>query len=227
MSERKQRKAWLSAILFGAWLVGCGRAQPPPDAHAPPLVSSASSASSASIASSAAVLAPVASGGATSSTETATPAARAADERWQRANGEDLADKQALADAFGAAGLLDALDDGGNIATTALACLPLADDADTALGPLAKRLLEATNESREPFLSALLGIAGRPARAREAADPEGATQAGEAVLSIAKNEALPREHRALAISAARALAEKKIVDVSKIPTDLDPPPATK
>ncbi len=215
MSERTLRKAWRSAIFIGVTLVGCSRAQPPPDAHSQPLVASAAVAPNDALAP------PAASAIATSGT--ASPAARAGDERWQRASLEDLADKQALADTLGAAGLLDALDDGGTITTTALACLPLADDADTALGPLAKRLLEATNESREAYLSALLAIAGRPARAREVVDPDGATQAGEAVLSIAKNEALPREHRALAISAARALAEKKVVDPSKIPTDLDPP----
>ncbi len=218
MRQWKQSGPWLFVMVIGIWVVGCGRAQPPPEAHGPPLISSASIALSARLLPSAAsIVAPL------STAATALPAARAADERWQRANGEDLADKQALADALGAAGLLDALDDGGGIVTTALACLPLADDADTALGPLAKRLLEASNESRKPYLSALLGIAGRPARAREVLDPEGATQAGEAALAIAKNEALPREHRALAISAARALAEKKVVDVSKIPTDLDPP----
>jgi hypothetical protein len=218
MSKCKQRSLWPVVFVVGAGIVGCSRAQPPPDAHSQPLVSSASIAPSAGLS------APLSNVAAASSTP-ATPSlgARGTDERWQRAAGEDQADKQALADALGAAGLVDALDDGGGITMTALACLPLADDADTALGPLAKRLLEATNESREPYLSALLGIAGRPARAREVVDPDGARQAGEAVLSMAKNEALPREHRALAISAARALAEKKIVDSTKIPTDLDPP----
>jgi hypothetical protein len=54
-------------------------------------------------------------------------------------------------------------------------------------------------------------------------DPDGAQEAGAAVIELAKNTSLPREHRALAISAARALAEKKMVDPAKIPTDLDPP----
>ncbi|MBK9265295.1 MAG: thiamine biosynthesis protein [Polyangiaceae bacterium] len=211
MSVRKRRRIGLAAMYLGAALFGCSRGHTPPEAHSQPLVPSAAgvplSASAASPSSAAGV----------------TPSARLEDERWQRAKGEDLADKQALADALGAAGLLDALDDGGDITTTALASLPLADDADVALGPLAKRALTATNESRELLLSALLGIAGRPARAREWVDPEGAAEAGAAVLAIAKDEALPREHRALAVSAARALAEKKIVDPSQIPTDLDPP----
>lgn len=239
MRAWKQRKAWwvlarrglgLGALqatrspkcstwapLLVAVLCGCSRAQPqpPPEAHSQPLISAAEVKPTVSGA-------PLAASVEASASSPGTVTARAADERWQRAKGEDLADKQTLADALGAAGLLDALDEGGDIATTALACLPLADDADLALGPLAKRVLAAPNESREAYLSALLGIAGRPARARESIDPDGAAEAGAAVLELAKNTALPREHRALAISAARALAEKKIVDSAKIPTDLDP-----
>lgn len=214
MSE--QLSAWGMAIFLGLGLGGCNRAQPPPDAHSQPLAGSAAVESSATP-----LLATNGSVG--TKADGFLVSGRAGDERWQRAKGEDAADKQALADSLGAAGLVDALDDGGDIATTALACLPFADDADAALGVLAKRLLEAPNEGRELYLVALLGIAGRPARAREVVDPEGAALAGEAVLAIAKNEALPREHRVLAISAARAFAEKKIVNSAKIPTDLDPP----
>jgi hypothetical protein len=218
MRERKHLWNWLTATFIGASLMGCSRGPTPPEAQPKPLISSAAVAPNGSLAplAASAPLDPVAPGA-------ASPSIRANDERWQRAKSEDLADKQALADALGATGLLEALDDGGEMTATALATLPLADDADLALGPLAKRLLAATNDSREPLLSALLGIAGRPARAREFVDPEGAVEAGAAVLAIAKNDSLPREHRALAISAARALAEKKVVDSSQIPTDLDPP----
>jgi hypothetical protein len=195
---------------------GCNRTQAPPDAHSQPLVGSAEAASSG-------MKLGATNGSAVVKSDGVATSIRVTDERWQRAKGEDLADKQALADAVGAAGLVDALDDGGDITTTALLCLPLADDADSALGVLAKRLTEAPSEMREAYLVAMLGIAGRPAWSREMVDPEGALQAGEAVLTIAKNEALPREQRALAISAARAFAEKKIVDAAKIPTDLDPP----
>lgn len=136
--------------------------------------------------------------------------------------GEDPAGKQALADALGAPGLLEALDDGGEITATALEALPLTDDADLALSELARRALAAANEGRGPILEAILAIAGRPANARESLDPEGAAAAGAAVLAIASNKDISREHRAAAISAARAFAEKKIVDPSKIPGDLDP-----
>lgn len=205
-------------MFFIAGFSGCKGAQPPPEAHSQPLVSS-----STMITSPAAPALVASNEAAAAALGTQSPSIRAADERWSKAKGEDLADKQALADALGAAGLLDALDDGGDITTTALLCLPLADDADTALGSLAQRMLDAPNEAREAYLVALLGITGRPAKAREMVDPEGAARAGEALLATAKNEALPREQRALAISAARALAEKKIVDPAKIPTDLDPP----
>lgn len=135
---------------------------------------------------------------------------------------EDPAGLEALAHALGAAGLVEALGDGGVITRTALLALPLADDADLALGPLGKRALVATDEDRAATLEALLGVAGRPATAREHLDPEGAREAGAALLSIASNTSLPREHRALAVSAARALAEKKLLDPARIPGDLDP-----
>lgn len=148
---------------------------------------------------------------------------RLKDPRWQRAAGEDRADWQALADALGATGLVEALDDGGEIARTALLALPLADDAELALGPLARRALAASGEDLGAILEAILGIAGRPAEAREALDPEGAAEAGEAMIALAGRTSLPREQRAMAVSAARALAEKKIVDPARIPRDLDPP----
>lgn len=216
MSELEPRMVSLVLIFIGGMLVGCSRQQPPPDAHASPLAGSAVALSASVVPGQAGAEADSTLGGGQSRAE------RAADERWQKAKGEDLADKQALADAVGATGLVDALDDGGDMTTTALLCLPLADDADSALGSLAKRLPTVANELREAYLVAVLGIAGRPARAREVVDPEGLVEAGDAVLAIAKNDALPPEHRALAISAARAFAEKKIVDPAKIPTDLDP-----
>jgi hypothetical protein len=145
------------------------------------------------------------------------------DPRWARAAGEDPAERQALADAVGAMELIDALGDGGEIARTALLCLPYADDAELALGPLARRALKANGEELATILEALLGVAGRPATAREALDPEGGREAGEAMITLANRTSLPREHRALAVSAARALAEKKMADPARIPADLDSP----
>lgn len=215
MIEPPQRISWLTALFLCGIVTGCSRGQPPPEAHSPPLSSTTQPMSSTASSVGTNLVATVEPGAQSRS-------ARASDERWQRAQGEDLADKQALADALGASGLVDALDDGGEMTATALLCLPLADDADLALGPLANRLPAVPQELREAYLTAFLGIAGRPERARESLDHEGAARAGEALIAAAKNEALPREHRALAISAARALAEKKLVDAAKIPTDLDP-----
>jgi len=219
----KPRKTWLMLVLSVAGILSCSRKQAPPDANTPPLASSISAFTSSTSSTSSTSDSSASQVSATGSAGGTNPSPRATDERWQKAQGEDLADKQALADALGATGLLEALDDGGNTTLIALLCLPLADDADIALGPLAQRLRDVSNDLREPYLSAILAIAGRPARAREAVDPEGATQAGEVLVSIAKNDALPREQRVLAVSAARALAEKKVVDPAKIPTDLDPP----
>ncbi|TKC97264.1 thiamine biosynthesis protein [Polyangium fumosum] len=206
-SITRPKRPW--TVLFVATLAACSRGSAPSEVSSP-------------------------SGGSSGSTEAAAGAPASAnapprrsprldEPRWQRAMDDDPAGLQALADALGAAGLVEALGDGGAILKTALLALPLADDADLALGALGKRALAATDEERGPTLEAVLGVAGRPATAREPLDPEGASEAGAALLSIAANPALPREHRALAVSAARALAEKKILDPAKIPGDLDPP----
>jgi hypothetical protein len=42
------------------------------------------------------------------------------------------------------------------------------------------------------------------------------------VISLASRVDAPREERALAVSAARALAEKGYADPRRIPVDLDP-----
>ncbi|MDI3286285.1 thiamine biosynthesis protein [Polyangium sp. 15x6] len=197
-------------MLFVATLAACSRGSAPSEVSSPPLGSPGATEAAAS-------------GAQASANAPPRRSARLDDPRWQRAMDDDPAGLQALADTLGAAGLVDALGDGGAITKTALLALPLADDADLALGVLGKRALAAADEERGPTLEALLGVAGRPATAREPLDPEGAAEAAAAVVTIATNTALPREHRALAVSAARALAEKKLVDPAKIPSDLDPP----
>lgn len=153
------------------------------------------------------------------------PSPRLSDPRWIQARDEDPLERARLAEAVGAAELLLALDDGGLIAETALAALPFADDADIALGPLGIRALVAAPPELLPLLEVILAIAGKPARPREPLDPEGARACAEAMLTIASRMTLPREPRALAVSAARALAEKGFVeDRARIPSDLDPTP---
>ncbi|HVK71251.1 MAG TPA: thiamine biosynthesis protein [Polyangium sp.] len=208
-SITRPRRLW--TVLFVASLAACSRGSAPSEVSSPSGGSSESTEAAAG------------SGASASANTPPRRSLRLDEPRWQRAMDEDPAGLQALADALGATGLVEALGDGGVILRTALLALPLADDADLALGVLGKRALAATDEERGPTLEAVLGVAGRPATAREPLDPEGASEAGAAVLSIAANPALPREHRALAVSAARALAEKKILDPAKIPGDLDPP----
>ncbi|WP_437729398.1 thiamine biosynthesis protein [Sorangium sp. So ce861] len=149
------------------------------------------------------------------------PSPRLTDPRWRLAAGDDPLERARLAEAEGAAGLLAALEDGGGIALTALGALPYADDADLALGPLAERARAASGPSLTPLLEALLGIAGRPPRPREPLDPDGARAAAAALVELSRRRDLPAEQRALAISAARALAERGLVDPRDIPADLD------
>jgi len=146
---------------------------------------------------------------------------RRSDPLWQRAAGDDPIERARLADAVGAAGLLEGVEDGGDIARTALAALPLADDGDIALRRLCEIATLAEPAAIGPVLEAILGIAGRPRQQRELLDPEGVRACGEALVVMAGKSSLSRADRALAVSAARALAEKGYVDPSKIPGDLD------
>lgn len=150
------------------------------------------------------------------------PSPRATEPLWIRARDEDLLERARLAEAVGAAGLLLGFSDGGETAETALLALPHADDADIALRRLGEAALAADAASLPGLLEAIHGIAGRPARAREPLDPEGARACGEAMVSLAGRASLPREARALAVSAARALAERGYVDRARIPAELDP-----
>jgi hypothetical protein len=165
--------------------------------------------------------APVASAVAVA-TATAAPRAslRLRDARWLLAQCDDPLDKARLAVAVGAAELVAALDDGDPIAATALAALPQADDGEIALGHLGD-LLRGDARARRRVLAAILGVAGQPRRQREALDPEGARRCGEALLALAADEAVPREERVVAVSAARALAERGYVERARIPDALD------
>lgn len=189
-----------AALALAAAAAGCGRADPragvatAPPASAPPAAASA----------------------------TAAPSPRLSDPAWLRARDEDPLEKQRLAEAAGAAELLLGVADGGETARVALAALPYADDADLALGPLGERALAAAPADVGPVLLAVLGIAGRPPRQREPLDLEGARACGAAMITLAGRATLDAADRALAVSAARALAERGVVDRGRIPNDLDP-----
>jgi hypothetical protein len=145
------------------------------------------------------------------------------DPLWQRARGEDRLERARLAEAVGAAALLDAVDGGGEAEAAALGALPYADDAEAALGALAERALVADPASRARLLEAILAIAGRPASPRDPLDPDGVRACARALLVLAARADLPRDDRALAVSAARALADKGFADPARVPADLDPP----
>jgi len=189
----------------------------------PPTEGAARPTATASTASSSTTAAPPASASARS--------ARLDDPRWRLADGDDPLERARLAHAEGAAGLLDALHDGGAIATTALRSLPHAPDADLALGPLAERALGQTASTNarpstptdlDLLLQTILEIAGRPPPPREPLDPEGARAAAAAMVQIARRRDLPLTARAIAVSAARALAARGYLDPAEIPADLDP-----
>ena len=146
---------------------------------------------------------------------------RRTDPRWILAAADDPLDKARLALAVGAAELLEGVEDGGETAEIALAALPFADDAEVALGRLGE-LARAGGPGRRRILDAILGVAGQPGRQREALDREGPRRCGDAVLAVAADASAPREERALAVSAARALAEHGWVDRARIPSELDP-----
>jgi hypothetical protein len=116
----------------------------------------------------------------------------------------------------GAAELVAALDDGGETADTALAALPYADDGEIALARLGELAREDATRRRR-VLAAILGVAGHPRRPTEPLDLEGARRCGEAMIAVVKDAAIPREERAFALSAVRALAERGYVDKAKIP----------
>ncbi len=146
---------------------------------------------------------------------------RLRDPRWVEARGEDLLQKGRLAIAVGTAELLAGLADGGETAETALLAIPFAEDAEIALGPLAE-IARGDAGRRRRVLAAILAVAGQPPQQREPLDPEGARRCGEVMLALARDVSVPRDERALAVSAARALAERGYVKNERIPTDLDP-----
>jgi hypothetical protein len=159
---------------------------------------------------------------ASAQTQAQAPSPRASDPRWIAARDEDPAELMRLAAAEGAAGLLAGFEDGGETAATALRALGYADDAEAALGRLGQAALVAPPAQLGAVLGAILAIAGQPRRSREALDPEGARACGEALISLSTRADVARDERAVAVSAARALAEKGYADPRRIPGDLDP-----
>lgn len=147
---------------------------------------------------------------------------RRQDPRWQRALAGDPLDLRALAEAEGATGLLDGVEDGGELFHAATAALPFAADAEIALGRLGEIALLDDAALSEAAVAAIHRVASAPPSRGEALDPDGVAGAARAVLAVASRTTLPRERRARAISAARAFAERGLLDPASIPLDLDP-----
>lgn len=142
--------------------------------------------------------------------------------RWQRAVSGDPLELRALAQAEGASGLLEGVEDGGELFRAACEALPFADDADLALGRLGEIALLDDPALSETAVIAIHRIAQAPPSRGEPLDPDGVAAAARAVLALASRTALPPERRSRAISAARAFAERGALDPDRIPVDLDP-----
>jgi hypothetical protein len=150
---------------------------------------------------------------------------RRGDPRWRRALAGDPLDVEALALAEGATGLLEGVEDGGELMRLALDALPLAPDAELALGRLGELALLEDAALSEAAVVTIHHIAAAPPSRGEPLDPDGVAAAARAVMALAARAGLPRERRARAVSAARAFAERGVLDPDRIPADLDPAPA--
>lgn len=148
--------------------------------------------------------------------------ARAKDEFFIRASQGDPFDLARLANREGAAGLLDALEEGGVVGLTALAALPYTDDAEIAYRRLGEILRQIDADEAAPVVQAALAIAEKPLRQAEALDVAGAKYCADALLDLAKKKRAPDAVRAAAISALRRLKDLGLVDPVEIPADLDP-----
>ncbi|MEZ4389452.1 MAG: thiamine biosynthesis protein, partial [Polyangiales bacterium] len=117
------------------------------------------------------------------------------------------------------------VEDGGALFETACRALPFADDAELAAGRLGEIALLDDAAVSDGAVRALRAIAIAPPSRGEARDPDGVARAGAALLRLSQAKSLPPARRALAISAARAFAERGALDPARIPDDLDPEPA--
>lgn len=126
-----------------------------------------------------------------------------------------------LAEAEGAAGLLEVIEAGGAGAPVALAALPLAEDADLAAEPLGRRLRAASPSELGLLLGALEGVALRPRRATEPPATAGFRGAHEALVALAGRAELPAPLRARCVSVARLLQERFPPPYLPLPTTFD------
>ncbi|MBK8259145.1 MAG: thiamine biosynthesis protein [Polyangiaceae bacterium] len=148
---------------------------------------------------------------------------RRSDPYWKEALGGDPLALRALAEHEGALGLLEGVEDGGDLFRVAVSALPFASDADLALGRLGEIALLEDAALADASVSSLRLIAMQKPTRGELLDPDGVSNAAHALAVLASRENAPKERRSLAISAARAFAERGALDPATIPTALDPP----
>jgi hypothetical protein len=148
---------------------------------------------------------------------------RAVSELWQRvldAN-DDPIELARLAEAEGAVGLLEALEEGGGVGVAALAALPFADDAELAMVRLAEISRQVDESGLGPVLDAIEGIVLQPTHQREHYDPTGVHATFDAMVELTKREKLSKPMRARAVSIGRLIASRGPYDTNLLPKDLD------
>jgi len=144
------------------------------------------------------------------------------DALWSRAStSEDDIDLASLADREGASGLLEAIEIGGKVGLTALAALPMADDAPVAYRRLAQLALLTSGDARTHVLRAIQGVAAQSRLRGEPIDEGGAGECVDVLLRLAGDRRVQTQHRVMAVMALRMPGFAGRVEVGRIPTEFD------
>ncbi len=197
--HRPGRKRWRWGIVLGLVCLGGGcRRRGAPSADAGPAASASASAS-------------VGAGAASA-------AAASSETPWLLARDGDPLELARLCDAVGATGLADVLEDASaspDDRSTALRALAFAEDPTPGLDAACRLVAAGSVESSTLALQTLVQVAPRRKPIEEV---EGGAwrRCGEAVLALLDKTHDPTR-RALAIRAARAIAERDALDPKRIP----------
>jgi len=135
---------------------------------------------------------------------------------WLAARSEDPLDLAALAEIEGATGLLEGLEQGGQVGRTALHAMQYADDAELAYRRLAQIALQTTDETQLDVLLALEHIGNNAPLAGEPLDPDGPEFCIQALLTIVGGSS-PAANRHVAVAALHAFARRGAVNPAQIP----------
>jgi len=144
------------------------------------------------------------------------------DDLWKRAMAGDPMDVASLADREGAVGLLAGVEAGGDLGLAALRAMPHANDAELSLRRLAEIALQLDGAPQREVVEVIESIALRPARQTEVLDAQGARACADGLVELTKRGSVPKETRARAVNALRALSERLVVDPARIPAEFDP-----